>query len=223
MKIKRSFIRVLGFIFALTAALFGQWSQSPQKAMYLQLTFAQPTYAQVSEIQAKEFVEMASQELISLVTSNESNAEKQEKLLVLLDKYAVLEQIAKFVIGIDWRNMTHEQKDRYKEAFKRFVAGTYVVRFNEYSGETIRVTRSLDAGRKGQLVQTQIQRADNGGTPINIEWLVSDRSGAVKIEDLRVEGVSLAITQREEFSAMLAARQNDYDLFIADLMAKAKL
>jgi phospholipid transport system substrate-binding protein len=175
--------------------------------------------AEVSPIEAQTFVDRASQQIISLITSDLTDDEKQQKLLELLDEYAVLEQIAKFVIGLDWRNMTEDQQTRYQMAFKDFMAHTYVSRFKEYSGETIRIIRAVDAGRKGQLVLTQIDRPAPS-EPINVEWLVSDRSGQIKIEDLLVEGVSLAITQRDEFASMIAARQNNYDQFIADLQRK---
>lgn len=182
-------------------------------------TIGSYAHADITASQAQDFVQNISEKMINLITSDLPDSQKQADLMGFLNEYASIDQIARFAIGADWRELSSEQKNSYQNAFRTFVARTYVSRFKEYSGETIQVTRVLDAGQKGQLVQTQIDRSN--GQAINVEWLVSDRSGALKVEDLRVEGVSLAITQRDEFSAMLAARQNNYDLFISDLAKKA--
>jgi phospholipid transport system substrate-binding protein len=46
---------------------------------------------------------------------------------------------------------------------------------------------------------------------------VDDRSGQPLLSDLIAEGVSLSISQREEFAAMVEQRGGDIDRFIADL------
>ena len=52
---------------------------------------------------------------------------------------------------------------------------------------------------------------------ISVDWLVSDRSGKTAISDLAVEGISLAITQREVILAMLEARRGNVDQLITDM------
>ena len=42
-----------------------------------------------------------------------------------------------------------------------------------------------------------------GGAPVRVDWRVRRMSGAFKITDVVVEGVSMSITQRDEFSAVI--------------------
>jgi phospholipid transport system substrate-binding protein len=75
----------------------------------------------------------------------------------------------------------------------------------------------VDAGRKGMLVKTTIQRS--GEAPVGVEWLVTDQPGQALIADIIIEGVSLLVTQREEIGGMLEARQGDVEKLITDLSA----
>ncbi|MEE4662212.1 MAG: ABC transporter substrate-binding protein, partial [Halieaceae bacterium] len=52
---------------------------------------------------------------------------------------------------------------------------------------------------------------------VAVEWLVNDREGPTRLVDVVAEGVSLSISQREEFAAMVDKRGGDIDAFIDDL------
>ena len=92
---------------------------------------------------------------------------------------------------------------------------SYTKSIGNYNGQTLVVTGAQDAGARGVLVSSALRAA--GVQDVKLDWLVSDRSGDLRIVDVVAEGVSLAITQREEFAAMVEARQGDIDRFIADL------
>ena len=65
------------------------------------------------------------------------------------------------------------------------------------------------------LVESPIQMPD--GKRYAVEWLVSDRGGAVEIVDLVIERVSMAATQRDEIGAMLDKRSGNVDALIQAL------
>lgn len=134
----------------------------------------------------------------------------------IMSRRANLPLIAQYCAGRSWRDMNADQRTRYVDAFEHYISVTYARRFNDFSGTPdITVGRTVDAGRKGILVESPIAMPD--GKRYMVEWLVSDRSGPVAIVDLVIERVSLAATQRAEIGAMLDKRGGNVDALIKAL------
>lgn len=174
------------------------------------------TAAALSEDEARAHIGLTLDELKAMLRVPGSATSRAKELRRIMSTRGNLPLIAKFSAGRIWREMNADQQDRFVDAFGHFVSITYSRRFDEYSGDpNISVGRSVDAGRKGVLVQTPIIVPN--GPPIGIEWLVSDRGGRTEIVDLVIEGISMAATQREEIGAMLAKRNGDLEALITHL------
>ena len=166
---------------------------------------------------AENFIRSVIEELRGLIQAGDSGPDGAAKFLTILEDRAALDAVAKFAMGRNWLEMNDTQKGDYAVAFRSYISRTYQNRFSEYAGEDIVVTGSVDANRKGVLVKSLLKRPQ--AADIDVEWLVSDRSGAKRLSDIIFEGVSLAITLRETFGSMVEARGGDIDRFIADLAA----
>ena len=173
-----------------------------------------PALAAVTAEQAQAHVAQTIEDVLGLVQAPGAAAAKAPQLRQIMEARASMPQIAQAAAGLSWRQMTPDQQARFTDAFTNHVATIYARRFQEYEGQQIRVTGARDAGGKGMLVQSMV---GNGGAPIAVEWLVSDRSGRVAVNDIVIEGVSLVLTQREEIAQMLASRGNDVEALIAAL------
>lgn len=185
------------------------------------LILSAPSALALSENEARVFVQGTVDRVIALIEGNATiEARRTEFRGVLVDS-AAMPQIGKFAAGRNWRAMNETQKGRYEVLFVDYIATIYARRFEEYSGETLTVNGAQDLGKRGYVVKSEV--AQQGAQPIRIEWLVSDRSGATRIDDIVIEGVSLAITQREEFAAMIAQSGNNIDAFLAELMARSEI
>lgn len=166
---------------------------------------------------AESFIRGVVAELRGLIQAGDSGPDGAAKFLTILESRAALDAVAKFAMGRNWLEMDETQQSDFLVAFRSYISRTYQNRFSEYAGEDIVVTGSLDAGRKGVLVKSLLKRPT--AEDIDVEWLVSDRSGATLLSDIIFEGVSLAITLRETFGGMVETRGGDIDRFIADLAA----
>ena len=164
--------------------------------------------------QAQAHVVQTVEEVLRLVQTPGAAEAKAPQLRQIMEQRASMPQIAQAAAGLAWRQMSPDQQARFTDAFINYIARIYARRFQEYEGQQIRVTGVRDAGQKGMLVQSNVI---GGGAPIIVEWLVSDRSGRVAINDIVIEGVSLVLTQREEIGEMLASRGNDVEALIAAL------
>jgi len=109
--------------------------------------------------------------------------------------------IARFVLGRYWRVATEPQQQEFVKLFADYIALAYSNRLAEYSGETLQVTGSRPAP-DGSVVSSEIVRP-NGAPPAKVDWLLTQHDGVYKISDVVVEGVSMAVTQRSEFAAVI--------------------
>lgn len=164
---------------------------------------------------ARAFIETMGAQLIDILRTAKPGAERADEFLDLFRRAAALPQIGRFTMGLNWRQMTEAQQKAFLEAFEAHAVRSYTKSIGEYTGQTLKVTDAQDAGKRGVLVTTVLQA--QGAQDVRLDWLVSDRTGDLRIVDVVAEGVSLAITQREEFAAMVEARNGDIDRFIADL------
>ena len=109
--------------------------------------------------------------------------------------------IGRFVLGRYWNTATEEQRAEFVKLFEDYIALAYATRLAEYTGETFKVTGSRpDAD--GAIVSSQILRPA-GAAPVKVDWRVTGRNGAYKINDVSVDGISMAVTQRSEFASVI--------------------
>ena len=165
---------------------------------------------------AERFVSEIIDRLTELVRSDLSPQEQAMRFRDIFVDTAALDQIVRFVMGIAWREMSDDQRERFETAFLDYVGRVYARLLLDYEGQTLEVTGSQDFGDKGVLVSAVVRGEGYEGTVS--EWLVSDRGGdGPKLIDITAEGISLLRTQRQEFAAMLDKRNGDVDRFIEDL------
>lgn len=182
----------------------------------LALAAAASTAHALSEGEAKQHVQKTLDDIVKLLRQSGTGETRAPQLQTIMETRANVPLLARFSAGRAWREMSKPQQTSYTQAFSRYIAVTYSRRFDEYAGDPkIEIGRTIDAGRKGFLVESPIRSGNS--EPIAVEWLVSDRGGRVEIVDLVIEGISMAATQREEINAMLDRRNGDVDKLISHL------
>ncbi len=110
--------------------------------------------------------------------------------------------ISRFVLGRYWKKTTKGEREKFMALFNKFVIQTYSAKFRHYSGETFTVTETKPEGNNVFTVTSRVHQP-GGDPPITLIWRVSKTNGAHRIYDITVEGVSMAITQRSEFSSVI--------------------
>lgn len=171
--------------------------------------------AAVSPSDAEAFVAQLVDDLIDILSRATAQDTRVEEFLALFRRTTALAEIGRFTMGRNWREMTDAQREAFIEAFERYAARAYTNRLGDYNGQTVTITGSQDVGRRGVLVRSVLRSP--GEQPFEVEWLVNEKDGQPILVDIVAEGVSLSITQREEFSGMVERRGGDIDRFIADL------
>ena len=151
---------------------------------------------------ASDFIRDLGDKAIEVLRTSESSLEEREaRFRTLLKDGFDIQFIGRFVLGKEWRRATPEQRSDYLNLFNEYILRTYSTRFGGYAGESLSIVRERPAGKRDVLVTTRIDRP--GGQPIKADWRVRVIEGQHKIIDIMVQGVSMVLTQRSEFAALM--------------------
>lgn len=130
------------------------------------------------------------------------NIEQREAhFRAILESKFDLEFISRFVLGRYWRYATADQQDEYQFLFYEFILSTYSARLSSYAGQSFIIENAVNAGANDVIVRSLI--TGGSGPPLRADWRVREVDGAPQIIDLSVEGISMSITHREEFAAVV--------------------
>lgn len=167
---------------------------------------------------AGEFIQQVGHEAIQSLTDKAlDDQQRKNRFRQILSRNFKFNLIARFTLGRNWRKATKEQQEEYNILFEDFIVLAFAARFRDFSGETFSVGLVRDINARDKLVESKLVL--NDGTIIPVHWRV--RGGhAYKIIDVLVEGVSMAITHRDEFAAIIRRRGGKIEGLLAVLRKK---
>ncbi|HKX08802.1 MAG TPA: ABC transporter substrate-binding protein [Stellaceae bacterium] len=154
-----------------------------------------------------------------LSNSQLSPADRQKQFGALLDKDFDFASIGRFVLGRYWASATDLEKQEFAPVFRDYVVQSYSVRFGEFSGAAFKVTGERPEGPTSTIVSTTVMQKSNP-SPAKVDWRVSTTTGAPKITEVIVEGISMSLTHRQEFASLIERQGGGVAGLIAQLRAK---
>lgn len=125
--------------------------------------------------------------------------------------------IGRFVLGRYWRLATPQEQQEFLGLFQEYIVRAYSVRLGQYGGEPLRVTGSRPNGGE-TVVTSEIVRP--GGAPVELDWYLTNEGGRLMITDVYVGGVSMKVTQRDEFASVIARNGGQVGALLAQLRQK---
>ena len=159
-------------------------------------------------------MEMTTNAINTLTDKSISQNEKESQFGKLFDKNFDIPSISRFVLGKYWKQASLDQKKKFIKAFRNYVVKTYSSRFNEYSGEKLKlVNYENEKNPKIFLVHTILERQD--APVIKVDWRIGKKKDRFVILDIIIEGISLAITQRSEFVSVIDQNEGSIDQLIS--------
>ena len=177
------------------------------------------TPLQASSDDAENFIRaIGNKTLSSLREKGISEQERVKRFKELLEEAFDLQRIARFTLGRYWRVATNEEKKEYVGLFKKFVIQAYANRFKELSGKSFNVIQARGISTTQTLVVTEIVVPQN--TAIRVNWRVRSKNHVHKITDVVVEGISMSVTQRDEFVSVIRQKGGKVEGLIEALRKK---
>jgi len=149
-----------------------------------------------------EFIDgMVGEAIHTLRDPTLADAQRGARLGTLLTRDFDIPRVARFVLGRYWRTASEDERRDFARLFQQWVVRTYTARLEHYSNETVRVTGARPEGDSDAVVSSEI--VHSSGPPTRVAWQVSRRNGAWRVVDVDVEGVSMALTERDEIAATI--------------------
>ena len=174
----------------------------------LALASWQGVRAEPSADAARTLIETVGQDVLDILRdASLSDRQKFDQLVTLLSGPIDLDLVARLILGRHWRTANEAQRAEYLELFRAFALHTLASRLDVYGGQDFEITGAKVVGRQDALVSTRIL---SDGPPLAVDWRVRelDDNSLVAI-DVIVEGVSLIVTQRSEFGAVVERQGMD--------------
>lgn len=167
-------------------------------------------------LKAQETIDKMGQRAISFLSdASLSTEQKQEEFRKLLQANFDMDTIGRFTLGKNWRTASAAQQKEFQKLFENYIVRIYSGRFNDYQGQRFDVTSFQDTGKSDVLVSSYI--VPDGGNKVKVDWRVRNKNGQYKIIDVIIEGVSMSLTQRSDFSSVIQRGGGDIDVLISHL------
>lgn len=183
-------------------------------AVCLFLSAAAPAAAQTAEAEAFA-KKIADGVMNEIVLSEQPVAKKRKAFRRIFTENADVDRIARFTLGRYAKTAPAEDVALFREKFLDTVIETWTERFDNYAGEKIFFKDSRQSDKKDVYVRSviDIPASEND---IEVVWRVSEKNGKLQLLDLVVEGVSMMMSYRNEYAAVLQKNGGD----VKDLTAK---
>ncbi|WP_413203558.1 phospholipid-binding protein MlaC [Rhodospirillum sp. A1_3_36] len=130
--------------------------------------------------------------------------EKVKRFDKLLNTAFDLDFISRFVVGGYWKKASDAEQKEFQSLFRDLNVINWGSRFNEYGGQKITITNTNTRETRGGTIHevtTNIGKEDD--KPLQVIWVLRENDGKLGVIDLKVEGVSLALTFQSEYKAVL--------------------
>ncbi|KIL97412.1 ABC-type transport system involved in resistance to organic solvents auxiliary component [Paramagnetospirillum magnetotacticum MS-1] len=173
-----------------------------------------------AEADPKAFVtQLAAKAMETMTAKGIPDAERAQRFRTQFTTDVDLAEIGKFVLGRHWRAATPEQQQEFLKAFEDIVVLTWATRFKDYGGDLRHlVTNAAADGERGVVVDSKVERDHQ--TPINLQWKLKKGEQDFRVVDLVVEGASMAITYRNEYSSVIQSNGGKVDGLLNALRTK---
>jgi phospholipid transport system substrate-binding protein len=194
-------------------------------AFFLSVLIAQFIFVEAlaaQELKPDELVKKVTDEVLAAVKSDKQLAagDKQKALKLAEEKvlpHIDFQEATRLAVGKSWSQATPEQKQKLVDEFRRMLVRTYSSAIQAYEGQTMKVQPlRMKPDDTDVTVHNQYVRA--GGKPVQIDYQMRKTDKGWKIYDIVVEGVSLVLTYRSEFDAVV--KQQGIDGLIKRLADK---
>ena len=170
-----------------------------------------------NSIEADVFVQSTVNRASQALSDKYSKDEKIEKLKNIASETVDINGISFYTLGSYRKIISEEQKKKYQKLFRQYFLKSFSSRLAEYSNPEIEVISKNKLNKNYTIVLSKLIATDSR-PEIKIEWRVYTKNPEnLLIRDLIIEGLSLARTQKEEFSSIINSNNGEIEALIKNL------
>ena len=169
------------------------------------------------------FVKALGNRAIELLTSTQISDEEQAmRFRTLLREGFTVDKISRFVLGKYRRKATTEELKEFLELFENYIVSLYSSAFRNYSGQTFVVSRVVNTRNAHDTMVVTHINPETDPNPTKVVFQVRNWKGVYKVLDIKIQGVSMILTQRDEFTGLIRNNGGKVAALISALRKKTK-
>ncbi len=143
--------------------------------------------------------------------------ERVEKLKKIAEEAVDIRGIGFYSLGSHRKGLNKDQLNTYEKVFREYFLKSFSSRLAEYSNPEIEVNSKKKLNENYTIVSSTLVATDTR-PEVKIEWRVYTKNPEkLLIRDLIIEGLSLARTQKEEFSSIINSNDGKIEALIQNL------
>ena len=166
----------------------------------------------------KDFVnELVSEAINKLADKNFNKEQKSNFIEKVALENVDINALGLYTLGELRKSSSKDDIFNYQKSFEKYFLKSLTSRLTDYSSSRFEILGDDKKSANYTIVKSKVTPND-GGPEIKIDWRVYTKNPEKPlIRDLIVEGLSLARTQREEFSSILSSNNDDIKILISKL------
>jgi len=184
------------------------------------LTFVIISFSSITKaysIEADVFVQSTVNRAAKTLSGNLTKAERVVQLKEIARDNVDIKGIGFYSLGAYRKNLSADQLKRYHEVFSEYFLKSFSSRLAEYSNPEIEVNSKKKINENYTMVSSTLV-STNSRPEVKIEWRVYTKNpDNLLIRDLIIEGLSLARTQKEEFSSIINSNDGNIEALLQSL------
>jgi phospholipid transport system substrate-binding protein len=159
-----------------------------------------------TESNAEAFVLKLTDEAKIILNDKSLNKDSRlKKLNDLSSKYLDLDALANYTLGDYREKATNSERENFNKLFREYFIKNISSKLNDFADQDLKVINSKKINENNIIVSTKIF-SKKDAQEIAVEWRIFTKDSKLLARDLVVEGLSLARTQKEEFSSIIASK-----------------
>ena len=172
------------------------------------------TYSSDPKIFVTELVNDA---ISKLSDKNISKEEKKEFIEKIALENVDINALGLYTLGEVRKSTDKDLLLKFQNSFTKYFLKSLTSRLTDYSNNKFEVISADKKSVNYTIVKSKILESENQ-PEIKIDWRIYTKNpDKPLVRDLIVEGLSLARTQKEEFSSILSSNNNDINILISKL------
>ena len=185
--------------------------------LFIFIIFSFSSLHKVYSIEPDVFVQSTVNRASKVLGENFSKDEKISKLKTIAKETVDIRGIGFYTLGSFRKTLNKKQKKEYENLFEQYFLKSFASRLAEYSNPEIQVN-SKKILNKNYTMVSSILVATAKRPEVNISWRIYTKNPEnLLIRDLIIEGLSLARTQKEEFSSIILSNDGNINALFESL------
>ena len=161
--------------------------------------------------------ELVNDALNTLADKNISISDKKQKIKIIALENVDINALSMYTLGGVRKSLDQDTLEKYKKLFEKYFLKSLTSRLADYSEKKFEVISANQKSETTTIVSSKI--IESSSQPeLRIDWRIYTKDPTKPlIRDLRVEGLSIARTQKEEFASILNSNNNDINILFTKL------